>query len=43
MNALDPIEELYNLCLEEETSPQIVEVEDNELGFDLDMASQSVP
>jgi len=37
MNALDPIEELYNMYLEEEESPQITEVVDNGLDRDLDL------
>ena len=37
MNVLDPIEELYDLYLEEENTPCIVEVLDNGLGFDSDM------
>ena len=36
MNQLDPIEELYNMYLEEESTPRIVEVVDNGLDFDLD-------
>jgi len=34
MNTLDPIEELYNLYLEE--TPWITEVKDDRLDFDLD-------
>ena len=33
MNQLDPIEELYDMYLEEEDTPRIVELEDN--GLDL--------
>jgi len=36
MNALDPIEELYNLYLDKEAFPCIVEIDDNGLGFNLD-------
>jgi len=37
MNQLDPIEELYNMSLEEEDTPRIVEVGDNDLDFVLDI------
>ena len=37
MNWLDPIEELYNMYLEEEKTPRIVEVMDLNLDFDLDI------
>jgi len=37
MNALNQIEELYNLYSEEEDPSQIVEVCNNGLGFDLDI------
>jgi len=33
MNRLDPIEELYEMYLEEEDTPRIVEIEDNGLDF----------
>jgi len=33
MNRLDPIEELYDMYLEEEDTLRIVEVEDNGLDF----------
>ena len=33
----DPIEELYNMYLEEKDSPRIVEIMDNKLGTDLDL------
>ena len=33
MNRLDPIEELYDMYLEEEDTPRIVEIEDDELDF----------
>ena len=36
MNQLDPIEELYDMYLEEEKTPQITEVLDNRLRLDLD-------
>ena len=31
MNWLDPIKELYNMYLEEEDTPRIIEVEDDDL------------
>jgi len=31
MNALDPIEELYDLCLDEEETPRIMEILDEGL------------
>ena len=36
MNQLDPIEELYNMYLDEEETLRIVEVVADELDFDLD-------
>jgi len=33
MNWLDPIEELYDMYLEEKETPRVVEVPDNGLGF----------
>ena len=33
MNRLDPIEELYDMYLEEEDTPRIVEIEDDGLDF----------
>jgi len=33
MNWLDPIEELYEIYLEEEDTPRIVEIEDDGLNF----------
>jgi len=36
MNILYSIKELYNLYLEEKETPQIMEVKDNKLDFDLD-------
>jgi len=35
MKQLDPIEELYDLYLEEEDSPRIVELEEMDLDFGL--------
>ena len=37
MNCLDPIKELYDMYSEEEDSPRIVEVLNNNSDFDLDM------
>ena len=37
MNWLDPIEELYNMYSEEEDTPRIVEVGNDDLDFDLDI------
>ena len=37
MKQLDPIKELYSMYLEEEDSPRIVEVTDDDLGTDLDL------
>jgi len=37
MNQLDPINEIYNMYLEEENTPRIVEVIDDRVGFDLDL------
>jgi len=37
MKQLDPIEELYDMYLEEEDSPKIVEILDNGLDMDLDL------
>jgi len=36
MNQLDPIEKLYNMYLEEEDSPKIVEIEDMDLDIGLE-------
>ena len=33
MNRLDPIKELYDMYLEKEDTPRIIEVEDNGLDF----------
>ena len=43
MNRLDPIEELYNMYLEEEDTPRIVEVVDNGLDFDSDVEGPTDP
>ena len=37
MNRLDPIEELYDMYSEEEDTPRIVEVENDNLDFDSDI------
>jgi len=43
MNRLDPIEELYEMYLEEEGTPRIVELVDNRLDFDLDVEGLANP
>jgi len=43
MNRLDPIEELYDMYSEEEDTPKIVEIEDNELDFVLDIEGPADP
>ena len=43
MNRLDPIEELYNMYLEEENTPRIVEVVDDGLDFDSDVEGLADP
>ena len=43
MNWLDPIEELYNMYLEEEDTLRIVEVEDDGLNFVLDIEGPANP
>jgi len=43
MNRLDPIEELYNMYLEEEDTPRIVEIEDDGLDFVLDVKGPADP
>ena len=43
MNQLDPIEELYNMYLEKEDTPRIVEIEDNGLDFDSDVEGLADP
>jgi len=43
MNWLDSIEELYDMYLEEEDTPRIVEIEDNGLDFVLDREGPADP
>ena len=43
MNQLDPIKELYDMYLEEEDTPRIVEVEDNGLRLDSDVEGPADP
>ena len=43
MNWPDPIEELYNMYLEEEDPPKIVEIEDDGLDFVLDVEGIADP
>ena len=43
MNRLDPIEELYNMYLEEENTLRIVELEDNRLDLVLDVEGPADP
>jgi len=43
MNQLDPIEELYDMYLEEENTPGIVEVVDDGLDFDSDVEGPADP
>ena len=43
MNQLDPIEELYNMYSEEEDTPRIVELEDNDLDFVSDIEGPADP
>jgi len=43
MNQLDPIEELYDMYLEEEDTPRIVEVGGNDLDFVLDIEGLADP
>ena len=43
MNWLDPIEELYDMYLEEEDTLRIVEVGDNDLDFVLDIEGPANP
>ena len=43
MNRLDPIEELYNMYSEEEDTPRIVEVEDDDLDFVSDIEGPADP
>jgi len=37
INALDTIEELYNMYSEKETTPWIMEIADNGLGYNSDL------
>jgi len=43
MNRLDPIEELYDMYSEEEDTPRIVEVEDEDLDFASDIEGPANP
>jgi len=43
MNQLDPIEELYEMYLEEEDTPRIVEIEDDGLDFVSDIEGLADP
>ena len=43
MNRLDPIKELYEMYSEEENTPRIVEIGDNELDFVLDIERPADP
>ena len=43
MNWLDPIEELYDMYLEEEDTPRIVELEDDGLDFVSDVEELANP
>jgi len=43
MNQLDPIKELYNMYSEEEDTPRIVEVGNDNLDFDLDIEGPADP
>jgi len=43
MNQLDPIEELYDMYLEEEDTPRIVELEDDGLDFFSDIEGPADP
>jgi len=43
MNRLDPIEELYNMYLEEEDTLRIVEIEDNGLDLVSDIKEPANP
>ena len=43
MNQLDPIEELYDMYLEEEDTPRIVELENNVLDLVLDVEGLADP
>ena len=43
MNRLDPIEELYDMYLEEKDTPKIVEIEDDGLDFVSDIERLANP
>jgi len=43
MNQLDPIEELYEMYLEEKDTPRIVEVKDNNIDFNSDIERLADP
>ena len=43
MNQLDPIEELYDMYSEEEDTPRIVEVKDDDLDFVSDVEGLANP
>jgi len=43
MNWLDPIEKLYNMYLEEEDTPRIIEIEDNGLDLVSDVEGPANP
>ena len=43
MDQLDPIEELYDMYLEEEDTSRIVELKDNDLDLDLDVEGPADP
>jgi len=43
MNQLDPIEELYDMYLEEEDTPRIIELENNGLDFVSDIEGPANP
>jgi len=43
MKQLDPIEELYNMYLEEKDSPRIVEVVDNGMDLNSDVKGPADP
>jgi len=43
MNRLDPIEELYDMYLEEKDTLRIIEIENNRLDLDLDVEGPADP
>jgi len=43
MNQLDPIKELYDMYLEEEDTPRIIEIKDDRLDLDLDIEGPADP